>query len=226
MGRGEDAPELLRKELSSHRSGDHQVILLSGGHGLLPAEWSAKLKLTRRCLEVLAEFRNPVAIITKNQLVTRDVDLLGELARHHAVSVWLSITTLDSELRKVMEPRTSPPAARLAALRELAAAGIPVGVNVAPIIPGLTDHEDTGDSEGGGGSGRDLGGLPQPVRLPLRRWRHCLKNGWKHIFPGIKKALHNRLLRAMHGEKLYDAQWSKRFSGEGILRSKLRGCLR
>ena len=85
---------------------------------------------------MLAEFRNPVFIITKNRLVTRDIDLLSELARHQAAAVWLSITTLDPELRKVMEPRTSPPSARLAAIRELAQAGIPVGVNVAPIIPG------------------------------------------------------------------------------------------
>ena len=135
----EDAPELLRQELSSPKW-QPQVIFMSGVTDCYqPVE--RKLKLTRRCLEVLAEFRNPVFIVTKNQLVTRDVDLLSELARHHAVGVFLSITTLDTELRKVMEPRTSPPAARLAAIRELAAAGIPVGVNVAPIIPGLTDHE-------------------------------------------------------------------------------------
>src|SRR6267142_3736453 len=135
----EDAPELLRNELSSPKW-QPQVIFLSGVTDCYqPVE--RKLKLTRRCLEVLAEFRNPVFIVTKNQLVTRDVDLLSELARHHAVGVLLSITTLDAGLRKVMEPRTSPPAARLAAIRELASAGIPVGVNVAPIIPGLTDHE-------------------------------------------------------------------------------------
>ena len=135
----EDAPELLRRELSSPKW-QPQVIFMSGVTDCYqPVE--RKLKLTRRCLEVLAEFRNPVFIITKNRLVTRDLDLLGELARHHAVAVWLSITTLDNDLRKLMEPRTSPPAARLAALRELVAAGIPVGVNAAPMIPGLTDHE-------------------------------------------------------------------------------------
>src|SRR5690242_3952957 len=135
----EDAPDLLRKELSSPKW-QPQVIFMSGVTDCYqPVE--RKLKLTRRCLEVLAEFRNPVFIVTKNHLVTRDIDLLVELAKHHAVGVFLSITTLDSELRKVMEPRTSPPAARLAALRELSGAGIPVGVNVAPIIPGLTDHE-------------------------------------------------------------------------------------
>jgi DNA repair photolyase len=135
----EDAPELLRAELMSPKW-QPQVIFMSGVTDCYqPVE--SRLKLTRRCLEVLAEFRNPVFIITKNRLVTRDIDLLSELARHNAAAVWLSITTLDAELRKLMEPRTSPPLARLAAIRELAQAGIPVGVNVAPIIPGLTDHE-------------------------------------------------------------------------------------
>jgi len=78
-----------------------------------------KLKLTRRCLEVLAEFRNPVGIVTKNNLVTRDIDVLKELARHQAAVVFISITTLDTDLRKVMEPRTSPPASRLATIEAL-----------------------------------------------------------------------------------------------------------
>src|SRR6266849_6400491 len=103
----EDAPELLRKELSSPKWRP-QVIALSGVTDCYqPVE--RRLKLTRRCLEVLAEFRNPVAIITKNLLVTRDIDLLSELARHQAAAVFISLTTLDLELRKAMEPRTSPP---------------------------------------------------------------------------------------------------------------------
>jgi DNA repair photolyase len=133
------APELLRAELSSPKW-EPQVIVMSGVTDCYqPVE--RKLKLTRRCLEVLLEFRNPVGIITKNVLVARDVDVLSELAKHHCVSVCLSITTLDTELRKVMEPRTSPPQARLNAIRKLAEAGVPVSVNVAPIIPCLTDHE-------------------------------------------------------------------------------------
>src|SRR5207244_5848263 len=100
-----------------------------------------KLQLTRRGLEVLAESRNPVAIVTKNHLVTRDLDLLGELARSDAAAVFVSVTTLDTKLRKVMEPRTSPPAGRLSTIETLSKAGIPVGVMVAPVIPALTDHE-------------------------------------------------------------------------------------
>ena len=134
-----NAPELLRDELSSPKW-KPEVIVMSGVTDCYqPVE--GKLKLTRRCLETLLEFLNPIAIITKNSLVARDVDVLSELAKHHCASVCLSITTLDNDLRKVMEPRTSPPQARLNAIGKLAQANIPVSVNVAPIIPGLNEHE-------------------------------------------------------------------------------------
>src|SRR6266581_3055044 len=134
-----NGPELLRVELESPRW-KPQVLVMSGvTDPYQPVE--KKLRITRGCLEVLAKFRNPVAIITKNRLVTRDLDLLGELARHDAVVVFLSITTLDASLARRLEPRASPPAFRLAAIEAIAAAGIPVGVMVAPLIPGLTDHE-------------------------------------------------------------------------------------
>src|SRR5438105_5407884 len=111
----QDAPKLLRDELSSSKW-QPKVIGISGVTDCYqPVE--RRLKLTRGCLEVLAEFRNPVAIITKNHLVTRDIDLLGQLAACNAAGVFVSVTTLDPELRRVMEPRTSPPAARLAAIR-------------------------------------------------------------------------------------------------------------
>jgi DNA repair photolyase len=211
-----DAPELLRQELSSPKYAP-QVIFLSGVTDCYqPVE--RKLKLTRRCLEVLAEFRNPVFIVTKNHLVTRDIDLLGELARHQAVGVLLSITTLDSDLRKVMEPRTSPPMARLAAIRELAAAGIPVGVNVAPIIPGLTDHEapailKAAATAGATSAGYTVVRLPHAVAPLFEAWLE------KH-FPNQKEKVLNRL-RAMHGGKLYDSQWGKRFGGEGIFAEQI-----
>ena len=100
-----------------------------------------ELRLTRGCLEVAAECRQPVGIITKNALVTRDLDVLRELAAHRAVHVAVSVTTLDQELARVMEPRTSSPAARLRAIAELSAAGVPTMVMTPPIIPGLNDHE-------------------------------------------------------------------------------------
>jgi len=138
----ENAPKLLRDELASKRW-QPKVLAISGvTDPYQPIE--RKLQLTRQCLEVLAEFRNPVIIITKNQLVARDVDLLKELASFDAAAVCVSVTTLDAELARVMEPRTSTPANRLEAIQTLAQAGVPVRVLVAPIIPGLTDHETPG----------------------------------------------------------------------------------
>ena len=135
----EDAPRLLRNELSAP-GWVPKVIALSGvTDPYQPVE--RRLKLTRQCLQVLAEFRNPVTIVTKNNLITRDLDLLAALASCHAAAVYISVTTLDTALRKILEPRTSPPAARLATISALAKAGVPTGVLVAPVIPGLTDHE-------------------------------------------------------------------------------------
>jgi DNA repair photolyase len=212
----EDAPELLRAELSLPKW-QPNVIFMSGVTDCYqPVE--RKLKLTRRCLEVLAEFRNPVFIVTKNHLVTRDIDVLGELARHNAASVWLSITTLDSELRKIMEPRTSPPVARLAALRELSAAGIPVGVNAAPMIPGLTDHEipailKAAYEAGARAAGYTVVRLPYTVAPLFEKWLET-------HFPDRKDKVLNRL-RAMHGGKVYNSEWHKRFGGEGIFAEQI-----
>src|SRR5439155_5538298 len=124
----EDAPELLREELMSPKW-TPEVIAISGvTDPYQPIE--RKLQITRRCLQVLAEFRNPTAIITKNHLVTRDIDVLSELARFDAVSVAISVTTLDADLARIMEPRTSTPELRLAAIKELSEAGIPTAVMV------------------------------------------------------------------------------------------------
>src|SRR5206468_4356902 len=113
----EKAPELLREELSSPKW-EPQVLAMSGITDCYqPIE--RKLRITRGCLEVLAEFRNPVVIITKNRLVTRDIDLLCELAQRNAAAVNLSVTSLDPDLQRVLEPRTSVPEARLDAIRQL-----------------------------------------------------------------------------------------------------------
>jgi DNA repair photolyase len=133
------APELLREELSTP-TWKPQTLVMSGVTDCYqPVE--RRLRITRGCLEVLAELRHPVALITKNALITRDIDLLAELAQHQAVAVTISVTSLRQDLQQKLEPRASVPATRLAAIKALADAGIPVGVNVAPIIPGLTDHE-------------------------------------------------------------------------------------
>jgi len=134
-----ELPGLLRAALSA-KSWKPQTIGISGvTDAYQPVERT--LRITRRSLEVLAEFRNPCAIITKSRLVARDADVLQELARHDAVSVTISLTTLDPELGRRMEPRGAQPRARLWTIEQLARAGVPVGVNLAPILPGLTEHE-------------------------------------------------------------------------------------
>ena len=212
----ERAPELLRQELASPQWQPQSIFLSGVTDCYQPVE--RKLKLTRRCLEVLAEFRNPVFIVTKNQLVTRDIDFLGALARHHAVFVMLSITTLDADLRKVLEPRTSPPGARLAAIHELSAAGIPVGVNIAPVIPGLTDHEMPAILQAAAQAGATAAGytilrLPYAVAPLFEQWLAT-------HFPDRKEKVLNRV-RAMRDGKLYDAQWGERFTGKGIFAEQI-----
>ncbi|HMO37754.1 MAG TPA: PA0069 family radical SAM protein, partial [Gemmatales bacterium] len=134
-----DAPSLLRQELRQP-AWKGELINLSGVTDCYqPIE--RQLQLTRQCLQVIVVFRQACTIVTKNRLITRDVDLLQQLARHHAVEVSISITTLDEELAGRMEPRATRPPGRLEAIRLLAQAGIPVGLLVAPIIPGLNDHE-------------------------------------------------------------------------------------
>ncbi len=138
-----DAPKLLRKELSSPKWVP-QVIAMSGVSDCYqPLE--RHLKLSRGCLEVLAEFRNPVCIITKNQLVTRDIDILSQLARYNAVSVMISMTTFNDRLRRILEPRASHPEHRLRAVERLREADIPVGVMVAADYCGAQRRRDTSD---------------------------------------------------------------------------------
>jgi DNA repair photolyase len=212
----ENAPRLLREELSSPKW-KPQVIAMSGVTDCYqPIE--RKLKLTRGCLEVLAEFRNPVAIVTKNFLVTRDIDLLSELARHNAATVYISITTLDTNLRKIMEPRTSPPAARLEAVRRLSEAGVHVGILMAPIIPGLTDHEIPGILAAAAKAGAKAAGhvtlrLPHAVAPLFEQWLQT-------HFPDRKEKVLNRL-RSLRGGKLYDSQFGQRMRGDGIFADQI-----
>ncbi len=206
----EDAPELLRKELSA-RSWVPQTIAISGvTDAYQPIE--RKLEVTRRCLAVLAEFRNPVAVITKNALVRRDADLLAELAAHGAAAVALSITSLDPELQRRMEPRTSPPEKRLEAISHLAERGIPVSVMVAPVVPGLTDHEIPAILAAAARAGARSAGFV-PLRLPgavaglFDRWLD------EH-FPDRKQKVLSRV-RDLRGGRLNDPRFGSRMRGEG-----------
>jgi DNA repair photolyase len=211
------AGPLLREELSKP-SWKPQVVVLSGVTDCYqPIE--RKLKLTRSCLEVLAEFRNPVAIVTKNFLVTRDIDLLGCLGNYSGAIVTISVTTLDAELAAKLEPRASTPRARLAAVRELAHAKIPVGVNVAPIIPGLNDHEIPRIIQAAAEAGARYAHYTI-VRLPF---------AVSEIFPAwLRSNLPDRAetvlgrIRSIRKGKLNSSQFGQRMRGEGILAEQIR----
>lgn len=212
----QDAPELLRKQLSSPRW-KPEVLSMSGVTDCYqPIE--KKLCITRRCLEVLAEFRNPVAVVTKNHLVTRDIDLLSELARHDAVVVAVSLTTLDDDLRRVMEPRTSRPVRRLAAIKALARAGVPVGVMTAPVIPGLNDHELPNLISAAAEAGASFAAYT-PVRLPYAV-RPLFEDWLARHFPERKEKVLNRI-RSMRGGKLNDSRFGSRMRGEGIFADQI-----
>jgi len=211
-----NAPELLREELNAPKW-QPQVIAISGvTDPYQPIE--RKLEITRGCLEVLADFRNPVGIITKNHLVTRDIDHFRELAKFQAVSVFVSITTLDAKLANIMEPRASTPEMRLAALEALASAGIPCGVMVAPVVPAITDHEMPKILEAARRAGATSAGyvvlrLPHAVAPLFEQWL-------VEQFPDRKDKVLNRV-RDLRGGALYDAQWGVRGHGEGVFAEQL-----
>lgn len=212
----EDAPKLLRKQLSSPKW-DPKVLSMSGvTDPYQPVE--KKLRITRDCLEVLVEFRNPVVIVTKNHLVTRDADLLSELARYDAAAVAVSLTTLDDDLRRVMEPRTSRPVRRLAAIEKLAEAGIPVGVMTAPIIPGINDHEIPALLSAAAEAGASFAGFTI-VRLPGAV--APLFSDWlERHFPDRREKVLNRI-RSIRGGELNDPQFGSRMKGEGIFADQI-----
>lgn len=205
-----DAPELLEKTFAraSYKPG---TISLSGVTDCYqPVE--KKLELTRRCLGVLARFRNPVIVITKNTLVSRDIDHLTELARYDAVAVYLSVTTLDAGLARVLEPRASSPRARLETIRKLAEAGVSVGVSAAPMIPGLNDSElpailEAAADHGAGFAAYSLVRLPGSVADVFSGWleRHR---------PLAKEKILGRI-RAVHDGKLNSGAAVVRMRGTG-----------
>src|SRR5271154_6586514 len=167
------------------------------------------LGLTRRCLAVLTEYRQAVTIITKNRLVTRDLDLLAELAQYKAAGVFVSITSLDEELIGKLEPRTSRPEGRLKAIAALSAAGIPTGVMVAPIIPGLTEHEIPSILKAAAQAGARSAGYTV-VRLPLAV-AGLFENWLEQHFPDRKDKVLDRI-RATKGGKLNDSRFGVRMS--------------
>jgi DNA repair photolyase len=167
---------------------------------------------------VLAEFRNRVSIITKNALVTRDLDLLRELAAHRALHVNISITTLDSELARKLEPRAASPRQRLEAMEMLSKAGVPVGVLFAPAIPAVNDHEmpsvlAAAKAAGASWAYTEVLRLPLTVAPVFQEWlgRH---------FPDRKENVLNRI-RSIRGGKLNDPRFGSRMRGEGIFADQI-----
>lgn len=217
----EQAPELLRQELSGPRW-EPRVLAMSGVTDCYqPVE--KRLQLTRRCLEVLLEFRNPVAIVTKNYLVTRDIDILSELARYQCAAVFISLTTLDEKLSGLMEPRASRPARRLAAISALSQAGIPVGYLHAPMIPGLTDSEAPAIAQAAASAGARFAGY---VALRLPHGVKSLFEAWlERNYPEKKNKVLNRI-RAIRGGKLNDPDFHSRMKGEGIFAEQMADLFR
>jgi DNA repair photolyase len=204
------APELLRRELSSPRWQPEAISMSGVSDCYQPAE--RHFRLTRQCLEVFAELRHPVGIVTKSFLVTRDRDLLAELARWHCIAVFVSVTTLDADLAGRLEPRAARPEHRLRAIRLLADAGVPVGAMVAPVIPGLTDHEIPAILAAAAAAGARCAGhvilrLPWAVKDIFAAWLDA------HV-PAKKDRVLSRV-RAMRGGRLNVSDWGRRFTGEG-----------
>lgn len=206
-----DAPAMLRAELMRPRYVPERIAMSGVTDCYQPAE--RRFGLTRQCLEVLAEFRNPVSVITKNHLITRDADVLSAMAAWGGAVAILSITTLDAGLTRIMEPRASVPARRLDAVRALTDAGVPVGVIVAPIIPGLNDHEVPAILEAAAEAGAVFATYV-PLRLPgavapiFEQWLRT------HLPDRADKVLNRQ--RDLRGGKLNDANFGSRLRGEGI----------
>jgi DNA repair photolyase len=211
------APELLRKELAK-KSWQGETIMMSGVTDCYqPLE--ADLKLTRRCLEVMLEFRQSVSIITKSSLILRDLDILKEMARLNLVHAAVSITTLDNRLAGAMEPRAASPRARLDTVRTLARAGVPTFVMAAPIVPGLNDHEipsilREASRAGAGGAGCILLRLPYQIKTLFLEWL-------QRTVPQ-RAAKVEALIRDTRDGDLYDARWKVRQRGEGAVADAIK----
>ena len=211
-----DASKLLEETLQK-KSWQPQMVAFSGNTDCYqPIE--RKLQLTRQCLEVFLKYRNPVGLITKNALVLRDLDIFQEMAKYNLIHIMMSITSLDPVLIRKMEPRTSTPENRLHAIEELAKHGIRVGVNAAPIIPGLTDEElpailKAAAKHGAQSAGYILLRLPGAVKPLFLSWL-------ERELPDRAGKILNRIRDTRHGE-LSDAAFGKRLKGEGEIASAI-----
>lgn len=205
-----DAPELLERELSARNYTPRTIAIGTNTDPYQPIE--RRHQIMRRILETLDRAGHPVGIVTKSNLVTRDIDILSRMAKRKLVRVGISVTSLDAKLARIMEPRAPTPQRRLEALRELAAAGIPTTVMVAPVIPAINDAEierilDAAAACGVEAAGYVLMRLPLEVRDLFREWLHAnFPDRERHVFA---------LIRQTRGGKDYDATFGKRMTGGG-----------
>jgi len=204
------AAALLEKELAAPKYRPRLIALGANTDAYQPIE--RQYRVTRSILEVLSRTRHPVGIITKSNLILRDVDLLAPMAQEGLVKVFVSVTTLDRGVARKMEPRAPTPERRLEAIERLAAAGIPVGVMTAPIIPAVNDAEiETILARAHAAGAREAGYVT--LRLPLEL-REIFREWLAVNFPDrLKHTL--SLVQSMHGGKDYDSQWGRRMAGSG-----------
>lgn len=202
--------DLLERELSSPHYVCKPINLGANTDPYQPVE--AEFRTTRRVLEVLLAHRHPVTVVTKGALILRDLDLLGQLAAQDLVSVMVSLTTLDDALKRNLEPRAAAPGARLRVIRELAAAGVPVGVLLAPTIPAINDHEIESLLEAAAGNGASRAGYLL-VRLPLEV-AELFEQWLREHYPQRADRVLN-LLRSLRGGRLNDPRFGHRMRGEG-----------
>ncbi len=207
-----DAALLLEKELGRKTYRCEPIALGINTDSYQPAEEG--LKITRSVLEVMDRVRHPLTIVTKSALIERDLDLLTSLAANRCVQVFISLPTLDDDLSGKLEPRATRPLRRLETIRRLSESGIPVGILVAPVIPGLTDHELEGILERSRRSGALSAGYIL-LRLPLEV-RELFLEWLSHHYPDSAKKVENRL-RAFHRGALYDSDFGTRMRGSGPL---------
>ena len=213
----DNAVQLLRAELSARNYVCKTIALGINTDGWQPLE--KEMEVTRSVLAVLAETRHPISIVTKSALIVRDLDLLQDMARDRLVSVMFSITTLDNDIKRALEPRTAGPQARLKALEQLAAAGVPVGVMVAPVIPSLTDHEmehilEAAKNAGATRAGYTLLRLPHEVKDLFREWlAEHYPDRAQHVMSIINQS---------RGGKDYQAQFGTRMVGTGVFAELLK----
>jgi DNA repair photolyase len=213
----DNAVQLLRAELSKRSYQCKPIALGINTDGWQPLE--RRMMVTRSILAVLAECRHPVSIVTKSTLILRDLDLLQDLARERLVSVMVSITSLDARIKRTLEPRAAAPQARLKVIEQLSAAGVPVGVLVAPVIPALTDHEmeqilEAAQNAGATSAGYVLLRLPHEVKDLFREWL-------AEHYPD--RATHvMSLINQSRGGKDYQSEFGTRMVGTGVFAQLLR----